>query len=125
MVELAVDIVAFCIVAAAVVAALAVLGAIWISFGQWLEVVPGRPRRFWSTLGTVFAVLVLLAWYSLSPSGLAAAGAWIALTGVAVALCMALDRLGWRWKVAAVWLTWGALVLGLIAVVLHGEGRLP
>jgi len=125
MVELAIDIVAFCIVAAAVVAALTVLGAIWISFGQWLEVVPGRPRRFWSTLGTVLAVLVLLAWHSLSPATLAAAAALGVLVGVAVGICMALDWLGWRWKVAAVWLTWGALVLGLIAVVLHGEGRLP
>jgi hypothetical protein len=104
---------------------MAVLGAIWLSFGQWIEAVPGRPRRFWSTLGTVVAVMALLIWHSLSPATLAAAAAFAVLVGVAVAICLALDLLGWRWKVAAVWITWGALVLGLVAVLLLEQGRLP
>lgn len=125
MVELAVDIVAFCIVVAAGFAALAIVGSICSAFGEWLEAAPGRSRRFWWTLGAVLAVLALFAWYSISPSTLGAAAGLGALVGIAVAICAALDRLGWRWKVAAVWLTWGALLLGLIAVVLRGEGRLP
>jgi hypothetical protein len=125
MVELAVDIVAFIIVVAAGIAALAIAGSICSAFGEWLEAVPGRSRRFWSTLITVVTVLVLLAWHAVSPSTLGAAAGLAALVGIAVAICAALDRLGWRWKVAAVWLTWGALLLGLIAVVLHDQGRLP
>ncbi len=125
MVELAVDIVAFCIVAAAVVAVLAALGALWLSFGQWLGAVPGRARRFWMFLGIAVAAVVLLAWRSLSPTTLAAAAGCAVLVGVAVGICLMLDRLGWRWKVAAVWLTWGALVLGLVAVALLEQGRLP
>ncbi len=84
MVELAVDIVAFCIVAAAVLAAVAALGAVWFSFGHWLEAVPGRARRFWTLLGIAVAALVLLAWRSLSPTTLAAAAGGAVLVGVAV-----------------------------------------
>lgn len=125
MVELAVDIVAFCIVVAAGIAALAILGAICSAFSAWLEAAPGRRKRFWWTIGAVIGVPVLLAWHSLSPSGLAAASACVVLLGIAVGICLALDRLGWRWKVAAAWITWGALLLGLLAAVLRGEGRLP
>ena len=125
MVELAVDILAFCIVVAAAIAAVAILAAICSAFGKWLDAAPGRRRRFRVALGASVALPVLLAWHSLSPATLAAAAALGALVGVGVGICLALDWLGWRWKVAAVWITWGALVLGLLAVVLHGEGRLP
>lgn len=75
MVELAVDIVAFCIVAATVVAAVMILGVLCSPFIEWLDAAPGRRRRFWTVVGAGVALPVLLAWYSLSPSGLAAARA--------------------------------------------------
>ncbi len=124
MVELAADIVAFCVVAAAVVAAVTALDAVWFSFGSWLEAVPGRPGRVWTLLGTTAAVLVLLAWRSLSPVTLAAAAGGAVLLGVAVGILRIKDR----WPAASVWLiwlTWWGWLLGLIAVVLHAQGRLP
>ena len=125
MVELAVDIVAFCIVAAAVVAVLAIVGAIWLNFGHWLDAIPGRRKRFWTLLGTALAILGLLAWHSLSPATLIAATALAVLVGAGVGICLVLDRLGWRWKVAAVWITWAALLLGLLGIVLHLRGWRP
>ncbi len=124
MVELAVDIVALCIVVAAGIAALAILGAVWFSFGHWLAAAPGRPRRVWTLLGITAAVLLLLAWRSLSPATLAAAAAWAVLVGLAVGILRIKDR----WPAVSVWLiwlTWWGWLLGLLAVVLHERGWLP
>lgn len=124
MVELAVDIVAFCIVAAAAIAAAAVLGAMCSAFGRWLDAAPRRRQRFrratWSTLALTFGAL----WWANSRATFLAAAVWTALVGVAVAILRIKDR----WPavgVALVWLTWWGLVLGLIAAVLREKGWLP
>ena len=124
MVELAVGIVAFCIVAAAALAALAILGAMCSAFGRWLDAAPRRRQRFrgatWSMLALTFGAL----WWTTSRATFLAAAVWAAVIGVAVVLLRIKDR----WPaagVALVWLTWWGLVLGLIAAVLSGEGRLP
>lgn len=124
MVELAVDIVAFCIVAAAVIAAVAILGAICSVFSAWLDAVPGRRRRFrwatWATLALTFGAL----WWTTSRATFLAAAVWGAVIGVAAAILRIKDR----WPavgVALVWLTWWGLVLGLVATVLREKGWLP
>lgn len=124
MVALAVDIVAFCIVAAAVLAAAAALGAICSAFGRWLDAARGRRHRFrwsfWSAVALAFGAL----WWSTSRTTFLAATVWAALIGIAVRIL----RLKDRWPavgVALVWLTWSGLLLGLIAAVLRAKGWLP
>lgn len=123
MVELAVDILAFCIVAAAVIVAVAILGAICSAFSEWLDAVPGRRRRvrwaFWSLLALAIGAL----WWGSLRASFVVAVALAAIVGIAVGILRIKDR----WPavgVALVWLTWWGLLLGLIAAVLIGEGRL-
>ena len=122
--ELAVDIVSFCIVAAAVIAAVAILGAICSVFSEWLDAALGRRRRvrraFWSLLALAIGAL----WWANSLGSFVVAVALAGIVGVAAAILRIKDR----WAavgVAFVWLTWWGLVLGLVAAVLIGEGRLP
>ncbi len=124
MVELALDILAFCIVAAAAIAAAAILGAMCSAFGQWLDAAPHRRQHFrrptWSTLALTFGAL----WWTTSRATFLAAVVWAALIGVAVGILRIKDR----WPavgVALVWLTWWGLLLGLIATVLREKGWLP
>ena len=123
MVELAVDIVAFCIVATAVIAAVAILGAICSVFSEWLGAVPGRRRRVRRGFWTLLALAIGAVWWANSRASFVVAVALVGIVGIAAGILRIKDR----WPavgVALVWLTWWGLLLGLIAAVLIGEGRL-
>ena len=124
MVELAVDIVAFCIVAAAVIAAVAILGAICSPFGEWLDAAPGRRRRFRWAFWSLLTLAIGALWWASSRASFVVAVALAGIVGIAAGILRIKDR----WPavgVALVWLTWWGLLLGLIAAVLIGEGHLP
>lgn len=124
MVELAIDIVAFCIVAVTVLAVVAILGAICSPFNEWLDAAPGRRKRFWRGLWSLLALAIAALWWATSRATFLAVVTWGALIGVAVGILRIKDR----WPavgVALAWLTWWGVLLGLIIVVLRGSGRLP
>ena len=123
MVEVAIDIVSFCIVAAAVIAAVAILGAICSVFSEWLDAAPGRRRRvrraFWSLLALGIGAL----WWASSRASFLVVVGLAAIVAIAAGILLIKDR----WPaigVALVWLTWWSFLLGMIAVVLIEEGRL-
>ena len=122
MVELAIDIVSFCIVAAAVIAAVAILGAICSVFSEWLDAAPGRRRRvrraFWSLLALAIGAL----WWATSRASFLVVVGLAAIVAIAAAILLIKDR----WPaigVALAWLTWWGFLLGMIAIVLIAEGR--
>ena len=128
MVELAVDIVSFCIVAAAVIAAViagvTILGAICSVFSEWLDAALGRRRRVRRAFWSVLAIAIGALWWASSRATFLVAVALAAIVAIAAGILRIKDR----WPavgVAFVWLTWWGLVLGLVAAVLIGEGRLP
>ena len=126
MVELAVDIVSFCIVAAAVIGAViatvAILGTMCSAFDRWLDAAPGRRRRvrraFWSLLALGIGAL----WWATSRASFLVAIALAATVALAAGILLIKDL----WPaigVALVWLTWWGFLLGMIAIVLIAEGR--
>ena len=122
MVELAIDIVSFCIVAAAVIGAVAILGAICSVFSEWLDAAPGRRRRvrraFWSLLALGIGAL----WWATSRASFLVVVGLAAIVAIAAAILLIKDR----WPaigVALAWLTWWGFLLGMIAIVLIAEGR--
>lgn len=128
MIDLALDIVAFCVIGAAAVAAFAIVASICGAFSEWLGAVPGRRTRARWLIGTVITAGVLLIWHAASPAGLATVaaltGALAALVGLAVGILLIKDR----WPVVGVvltWATWWGFLLGLLAVVLRAKGWLP
>lgn len=108
----------------AVIAAVAILGAICWAFSGWLDAAPGRRKRFWRASWVLLALTIGALWWATSRTTLLVAVAWGALVGVAVGILRIKDR----WPavgVALAWLTWWGWLLGLLAVVLHATGWLP
>ena len=127
MVDLAIDIVSFCIVAAAVIAAViagvAILGAICSVFSEWLDAALGRRRRVRRAFCSLLALAIGAFWWGTSRTSFLVVVALAAIVAVAAAILRIKDR----WPavgVALVWLTWWGFLLGLIGAVLIEEGRL-
>ena len=124
MIELALWIIALYVLGRVLVGAFGLLAVIGAGISNWLEARPGRRIRLRWTVRAILAAIALLMWWLLSPATREGIYALGTLVGAAVLVCLGLDRLGWRWKVAIVWIVWGGIVVGLIAVVLAQQGRL-